>query len=214
MPEREHECLCGVCPPCRRAHRALLTTPTTPVVLSPLARAVLDDDQDAIDRILPTRTRPAPQPRPVRAAAAHPRPRPSATPRPTHTSGTATPSQCPTCGETIGTKRSGRGGLTIVPAAVNGQCEACGMRDHYLATVREVDAIRDRDGKLTAALRARRRKARLHAQRITRNGRAYHPDANHGTNHAYLHFGCRCDACRAWKTDDNAERRSRPAVPA
>ncbi len=212
MPEREHECLCGVCPPCRRAHRALLTTPATPVELSPLARAVLDDDQDAIDRILPTRPNTARPRRPARAAAPHPIQHPA--PRPSITSPATSPSHCPTCGEAIGTKRSGRGGLTIVPATVNGQCEACGMRDHYLATVREVDAIRDRDGKLTGALRARRRKARLHAQRITRNGRAYHLDANHGTNHAYLHFGCRCDACRAWKTDDNAERRSRPAVPA
>ncbi|OOL30182.1 hypothetical protein GQ85_21470 [Rhodococcus rhodochrous] len=104
--------------------------------------------------------------------------------------------------------------MSITSAAIDGQCEACGMRQRYLDTVDEVNAIKARDGKLTLALRSKRRKARLHAQRITKDGRAYHPDAHHGTNHAYLHFGCRCEACRGWKTSENAERRARHTVTA
>jgi hypothetical protein len=31
--------------------------------------------------------------------------------------------------------------------------------------------------------------------RVLRNGRWYHPTANHGTYNAYANYGCRCGDC-------------------
>lgn len=33
------------------------------------------------------------------------------------------------------------------------------------------------------------------AKRIMRDGRAFHPDAKHGTKTGYDYYGCRCDEC-------------------
>ena len=38
-------------------------------------------------------------------------------------------------------------------------------------------------------------RARLRIQRITHNGRPYHPNAPHGTDNSYICYQCRCEAC-------------------
>lgn len=38
-------------------------------------------------------------------------------------------------------------------------------------------------------------RARLRIQRITHNGRPYHPNAPHGTDNSYICYQCRCEPC-------------------
>jgi hypothetical protein len=59
----------------------------------------------------------------------------------------------------------------------------------------------------------RRARALRFAERITVNGRAFHPRAPHGTPNGYGNYGCRCIPCRAAHSLENT--RTQPLeVPA
>lgn len=50
-------------------------------------------------------------------------------------------------------------------------------------------------------------RARLRIQRITHNGRPYHPNAPHGTDNSYICYQCRCEPCtQAHANLDKARR--------
>lgn len=55
----------------------------------------------------------------------------------------------------------------------------------------------------------RRRKAARKQQRVLVDGALVHPDADHGTYHAYTAFGCRCAPCRAASAASQRKRRAR-----
>lgn len=59
---------------------------------------------------------------------------------------------------------------------------------------------------------AAKRRAKRRAGLIEVDGRPFHPDAPHGTNHAYTDFGCHCKPCQLAHAKALADTRRRRAA--
>ncbi|WP_192379315.1 hypothetical protein [Rhodococcus rhodochrous] len=185
------DCLCGVCPPCRRSLRELdRPVPVEqPVQLSARARAILDGTPTA--PIPPTRRTSAP----LTDAA---RERYNASRR---VSGNNVPTPCSECGQLRGVydggngiKLSGRGTL----------CEVCADRHRFTARL-----ARHENGYEPLHPQNRLRMIRA-LDRVLKDGRAYHPGAaQHGTTNAYNGWSCRCKPCVDAKIADRRNHRTR-----
>lgn len=175
------ECYCGVCRPCRLAERLIGRGTTQPVTLSEKARAILAEPVGT-EYVQPKVSKViTPTPRKSRALT-----------RPTITyTGT-----CTQCEQPRGTRQIGRSPHGVKVAGTDGMCEVC-------ADNRKIQARLDA-GEGHRVIRAI---WRIQLRRVLRDGRAYHPDANHGTNNGYARYGCRCDVCATWKTANNRKYR-------
>jgi len=108
------------------------------------------------------------------------------------------------CGELIGARRNGYAGWVL--AGSDGKCELCVDRPKYEAFLEKYAAMTSEER--TDKVRSAALKARKHLSRILKDGRAYHPESpGHGGGQSYLKYGCRCEPCVAWKTEDNRKRR-------
>lgn len=105
-----------------------------------------------------------------------------------------TPVPCVDCGGMIGVKVGGYSGWVL--AEVDGRCEVCTDRpkaEQILAEHALMDADDQRKHK------TREKRARRMLERVLKDGRAFHPDATHGTVYAYNEWRCRCAACSGAK---------------
>lgn len=114
------------------------------------------------------------------------------------------PVPCIECGGMIGAKISGYSGWIL--DARDGRCQVCADRPKFEAFLAEYEQMPD--GTRTKGQINQAKKARHHLERILKDGRAYHPNPpKHGAGQAYIKYGCRCDACSGWKSEDNKARR-------
>lgn len=97
------------------------------------------------------------------------------------------PIPCVDCGELRALASTGIGKKRL--SGHSDRCEVCADIDRFKAT------IADPTTKTHKVTRCRRS-----LQRVLRDGRAYHPDAPHGTINGYEMYGCRCEACRESKS--------------
>lgn len=218
-PRLRDECLCGDCGPCRRSLKELAYVPPTPVTLSPKAREILAEPvgtpyrppshqgrggvipRAVIDRrpdghVKQIRKRPVYTP-PIDPADRERKNAISRAWRARHAKHVE-PLPCAECGEmraliaaagyTRPSRLSGKGDL----------CEVCAERPKWQGIL---DDIGDTPGREASQTRYR---ANKHLGRILRDGRAYHPDSTHGKV-GYQFSGCRCETCRAWKSESNAK---------
>ena len=191
--------LCGQCGPCRRemreADRLMIPKVQAPIELSPTVQQLLAEDRK---RSRPTR-------RPINKVAN--RRATTATPyvRPSRAKNTATPSPCTECGEMRGYKICGGRGHGYTLDAVGNLCTVCADKPKLTAQIAALEANPTR----TKAEHNTLSRARIRLRRITRNGRPYHPEAPHGTSNAYASYQCRCDECRAYKTEQDSAARAK-----
>lgn len=191
---------CGQCGPCRRemreADRLMIPKALPPIELSPTAQQLLAEPRRERER----RTRrPIPKVQNRRATTATPYVRPS------RAKNTATPSPCTECGEMRGYKICGGRGHGRTLDAVGNLCTVCADKPKLTAQIAALEANPTR----TKAEHNTLSRARIRLRRITRNGRPYHPEAPHGTSNAYASYQCRCDECRAYKTEQDSAARAK-----
>lgn len=196
------ECVCGICPPCRRELRLAARTVAKPVTLSPLARQILAEPvgyEPVKPRVRPVQNR--------RANTIATRRRADNAPNLTSAKSEPTPTPCAQCGELRGiTKRGGGDYGHYLLAGAGDLCEVCAERPKHQATIDSY--LKAPDGEKTRTGRAARRAKRYLAREL-RNGRAYSPTTpEHGNTTGYDSYGCRCEKCATWKADDNARRRA------
>ena len=114
------------------------------------------------------------------------------------------PVPCIECGEMIGARRNGYSGW--ITAGSDGKCELCVDRPKYEAFLAKYDQMTP--AQRTAAVRIQATRARNHLTRVLKDGRPFHTESpGHGRGQSYLKYGCRCEPCIAWKTEDNRKRR-------
>lgn len=113
-----------------------------------------------------------------------------------------TPVPCVECGGMIGAKVAGYSGWAL--AEENGRCEVCADRPKAEQTLAEY-ALMDAAGQRKHKTRAKR--ARRMLERVLKDGRAFHPDAEHGTAYAYNEWRCRCAQCSGVKCANNKAAR-------
>lgn len=191
--------LCGQCGLCRRemreADRLMIPKVQAPIELSPTVQQLLAEDRKRERR---TR-RPTPKVTNRRATTGAPYVRPS------RAKNTATPSPCTECGEMRGYKICGGRGHGYTLDAVGNLCTVCADKPKLTAQIAALEANPTR----TKAEHNTLSRARIRLRRITRNGRPYHPEAPHGTSNAYASYQCRCDECRAYKTEQDRAARAK-----
>lgn len=194
----DHDCLCGVCPPCRRADREYTkVTARPPEQLSARARAILDDVEhpDPFDK---TRTG---KPR-------QPKPKPSGPKRQARNQAWwdaynaarrkgVEPIECVECGQFRALAKIGR---AFKVSGGDDRCEVCYDRARFAARL-----ARHEDG-VDPLHRQERIRLLRGLDRVLKDGRAYHPEAEHGTLLGYGSYGCRCELCITAKTTAKAAR--------
>lgn len=101
----------------------------------------------------------------------------------------AVPVPCVDCGELRGRRGPAEGGWgSRALSGRDGRCELCTDAPRFRLAVADPTTP---SPKLTRARRG--------LERVLKDGRAYHPDAPHGTNTSYDAWGCRCTPCRSAK---------------
>lgn len=218
-PRLRDECLCGGCGPCRRSLRELAYVPPQPVELSPKVREILAEPpgtpyrppshqgrggiipRAVIDRrpdghvkqyrkrsvYTPPQSTEDRERRNANSRAWRARRRPHIEPTPCTDCG-GMRALIAAAGYTRPSRLSGKGDL----------CEVCAEQPKWQQIL---DDIGFAEGREAAQIRSR---ANKHLGRILRDGRAYHPDSTHGKT-GYQRSGCRCEVCRAWKSESNAK---------
>ena len=171
--------LCGQCGPCRREMREAdrLMQPKTlpPIELSPTAREIMAEERKRQHR---TR-RPTPKVTNRRTTPPRrPTPLPPTTPTPPHIE------PCTQCHQPRGLTRGRIDGVGTL-------CTVCYDRPNLQHIIDTITATPIRTKAQNTAIS----RARLRIQRITHNGRPYHPNAPHGTDNSYICYQCRCEAC-------------------
>lgn len=172
------DCVCGTCPACRAADREIdrqLTPPTTPP--GPLS--------ERVQRILAEGAghQPPPEPDPQ----PEPKPKPVKKPRaPRSRAKHLEPTPCARCGGLRAVIAKGRG---RVLAGSGDLCEVCDGKDRYTAVL-----AADADGTKPIPKGERLRLTQA-LDRILVDGRAFHPNADHGALSGFTYYGCRCPHC-------------------
>lgn len=186
--------LCGQCGPCRRemreADRLMIPKVLPPIELSPTARELMNEALKHQSRTRKAAPKPAKPARRTRPAIRH-TPLPPTKPTP------ADIEPCTQCHQPRGLTRGridGEGTL----------CTVCHTRPQLQHTIDTINAI---PGPRPKALNTRLSRARLRIQRITHNGRPYHPHAPHGTDNGYVSYQCRCEPCHQAHAELDKARR-------
>ena len=199
------DCLCGTCGPCRRADRLHTRRPpvTPPAELSLRAQAVLYDwtYEDPFDKAEVKK----PYARVKKKVTATPKHPKVAEGRPSRAKPVPEPIPCVECGELRGLAKVGP---SVRVTGKEDRCEVCFDRARITARLarheNSVDPLHKNDRlRLIKAL-----------DRVLKDGRAFHPDAPHGTITGYGNYYCRCAPCVEAKTNRNRTRPSRTINPA
>nr|WP_321999697.1 hypothetical protein [Rhodococcus qingshengii] len=184
--------LCGQCGPCRREMREAdrLMRPKTlpPIELSPTVQQLLAEDRK--------RTRPTRRPIPKVAN------RRAATPTAIPTSNQA----CTQCGELRGYRTIGSKATTHILDGEGTLCQVCADHPRIQATITRLE---NKPGPRTKSETTLLSKSRFRIQRITKNGRPFHPNANHGSGNGYVSYLCRCAECRDWRAEQDRAARAK-----
>lgn len=159
----------------READRLMIPRVQAPIELSPTVQQLL-----AEDRKRERRTR-RPTPKVTNRRTTPPRrptPLPPTTPTPPHIE------PCTECHQPRGLTRGRIDGVGTL-------CTVCYDRPKLQQIIDTITATPVRTKAQNTAIS----RARLRIQRITYNGRPYHPNAPHGTDNSYICYQCRCEAC-------------------
>ncbi|WP_027503325.1 hypothetical protein [Rhodococcus sp. UNC363MFTsu5.1] len=204
------ECVCGTCPPCRRELRLAAREVAKPIVLSPLAAAILAEPigyEPVKPRVRPVQNRRKPEPNLDSQKRATRRRSDNAVNLTQRSTKPPTPTACAQCGGMRAVTTRGGGAYSHLYLTGSGDlCEVCADAVQFRAVL---DAFEQSEGDEREALRRKAWRARRFLDRELRDGRAYAPAApQHGGATAYNKDGCRCEPCRDWKATDNARRRA------
>lgn len=85
-------------------------------------------------------------------------------------------------------------------------CQVCADHPRIQATITRLE---NKAGPRTKSETTLLSKSRFRIQRITKNGRPFHPNANHGSGNGYVSYLCRCAECRDWRAEQDRAARAK-----